>query len=254
EYKAYNKEFSLLLLDVDHFKPFNDKYGHLDGDQVLKYFASSLRLGLADIDCTIFRFGGDEFIVVFPEKSPKQVKEAARSLQATLKERPFLLSGRLFKMSFSGGIVSCATDGDNVDELLANADKAMYVSKKLGRSRATIYRKIWLAYVSKVLSVVGILLLAAVIIGVATIAVKSYKDVSFKFDVKMFGRRSEKPVKAVTVEKQKIATVRMKSGAVLKGAITKETPTDIELRLVMDKGEGFITIKKSLIKKIEREE
>jgi len=263
EYKAYGKEFSLLLLDVDHFKPFNDKYGHLDGDQVLKYFSSTLRLGLADMDATIFRFGGDEFILVFPEKNTRQVSDVAKQLQGMLKERPFLLGGKMFKMSFSGGIISCASDGDNVDAILANADKAMYASKKLGRGRATIYGQVWLQYLLRALRVMGVVasiaLVAAIVIAIAMLLTRGpVSSKTFKFEMKMPAFRAAATAKAgkgaAFPVKQKRATVHLLSGAKIKGAIIKETPVDIELKLTLDMGEGSVTLKKSIIKKIEREE
>lgn len=255
EQKAYQKEFSVLLLDIDHFKPFNDKYGHLDGDQVLKYFSSSLRLGLSDIECTIFRFGGDEFIVVFPEKNVRQVKEIAKTLQNMLKDRPFLLGGKLFKMSFSGGIASALTDGATIDELLANADKAMYVSKKLGRGRATIYRKIWLRYALKVAGIAAIALALVAVVAVAVIATKLYTSKDFKFDPSMFKLRFSRPSKSAMpqVQIQKLSKIYLKSGAVLKGTVVKENDTEVVLRLALDKGEGIVTLKRSSIKKIVTE-
>jgi diguanylate cyclase (GGDEF)-like protein len=257
EYKAYQKVFSMLLLDIDHFKPFNDKYGHLDGDQVLKYFASSLRLDLGQLDCQIFRFGGDEFIVVFPEKTPKEVRKIALTLRETLKSRPFLLSGRLFKMTFSGGIVSCVTDGDNMDHLFAHADKAMYISKKLGRDRAIIYSKIFLAramYYSKLAGIAAVVVLAVMMM---TGLVKGFSPKSFFRSLARakpsISRKAKAAAKAVTTA-PKLSTVYLKSGASFKGTILKENEKEVELNLVLDKGEGLVTLKKANIKKIDRVE
>lgn len=259
EAKAYSKEFSILLLDVDHFKPFNDKYGHLDGDQVLKYFSSSLRLALADVEATIFRYGGDEFIVVFPDKNPRQAHDIARTIQTTLKERPFLLSGKLFKMSFSGGIVA-NTDGESPDVLFANADKAMYASKKLGRARATIFKQIWLQYFLKILRVIALFIALAAACAIVLLSMKGYSLRPIKFKLQMpsvisaKGSRAARAGKGAAGLQQKLTTVWLKSGAAIKGTFVKETATDIELKLVLDKGEGFVILKKSIIKKIEREE
>lgn len=257
EYKAYQKIFSMLLLDIDHFKPFNDKYGHLDGDQVLKYFASSLRLDLSQLDCQIFRFGGDEFIVVFPDKTPKDVSKTALMLRETFKSRPFLLGGRLFKMTFSAGIVSCITDGDNMDQLFAHADKAMYVSKKLGRDRTTIYRNILLAqatYYSKLFGIAAAVVLAVMmVVGL----VKGFSPKSFFKSMARakpaVSRNARSAAKAVATS-SKLSTVYLKSGASFKGTILKENEKEIELKLVLDKGEGLVTLKKAIIKKIDRAE
>ena len=247
EFKAYDTEFTLLLLDIDHFKHFNDKYGHLDGDQVLKYFSSSLRLDLAKTDCTIFRFGGDEFVVVFPGKGIKDVKETARMMQATFNSRPFLLGGKLFKMSFSGGIVSGAVDGDNLDQLFARADKAMYVSKKMGRARTTVYNKIGLVYLGRFLKWLGIALGIILITGAIILALRNPMP-SFTFNIKQTSS-SNTP----QAQMGRRAVVRLTSGASVKGKIIKENDREVEVSLALEMGEGSITIKKSMIKSIDRD-
>jgi diguanylate cyclase (GGDEF)-like protein len=250
ENKAYDKEFSILLLDVDHFKSFNDKYGHLYGDEVLKYFSSSIRLGLANVDSTVFRFGGDEFIIVLPEKNAKDAYKTAVELHNTLKSRPFLLSGKLLKMSFSGGVASCATDGDSPEKLIANADKAMYVSKKRGRARATIYSRIWLDRIRTVAMIIAI----AVTIGVVAFGSVLFKSGSFSkflgsFDPKKFSTPFQSG--GAPGSGKGVATVHLKSGSVIKGRIIKENQSEIEVSLSLDKGEGSLTIKRSNIKSVD---
>src|SRR3989338_1814153 len=71
--RTTQKKFSILVADIDHFKSFNDKYGHFFGDEVLKYFAEALRIHLDDFQNIPIRFGGDEFVMIFPEKSAAQV-------------------------------------------------------------------------------------------------------------------------------------------------------------------------------------
>lgn len=256
ENKAYNKEFSIILLDVDHFKSFNDKHGHLYGDEVLKYFSSSIRLGLADVDSVVFRYGGDEFIIVLPEMNAKEAYKIAGELQNTLKSRPFLLSGKLLKMSFSGGVASCVTDGDSPQEIVASADKAMYVSKKHGRARATIYSKI----LADRLRAIATIFMVVVIIGGVALASALFKSGSFpkSFDsfrsIKLTNPFQLKGLGAGlgTLNSGKdVATVRLKSGSIIKGKIIKENQTEIEVSLSLDKGEGSLTIKRSNIKSID---
>jgi diguanylate cyclase (GGDEF)-like protein len=267
EHKAYNTVFSIILLDVDHFKPFNDKYGHLYGDEVLKYFSSSIRLGLADTESTVFRFGGDEFIVVLPEKNEKDTYKIAVDLQSTLKGRPFLLAGKLLKMSFSGGIASCATDGDSPDKIIASADKAMYVSKKRGRGRTTVYSRIWLDRIRAMATALVILLVIAAIAAFSVLlskgslqkSLESFKSLksfkSFKSFKSLSSIKFSNPFKAVGASIKASGTVKinLKSGSVINGRIVKESPNEIEVSLALDKGEGSLTIKKSNIKSIERE-
>ncbi|MBN2453792.1 MAG: GGDEF domain-containing protein [Candidatus Omnitrophica bacterium] len=248
ESKAYNKDFTILLLDIDHFKSFNDKYGHLDGDQVLKYFASSMRLDLARTECSIFRFGGDEFVIVFPGRSVKDVREIARTLQLMLNSRPFLLGGKLFKMSFSGGIVSGSKDGDNLDELFARADKAMYVSKKMGRSRTIVYSRIWLEYLMYYLRAAAIVLVMLAIAGTAFLLTNPhFMDMIFS------AKKPELRMGAIVMPGKKTARIHLKSGAVMKGRIIKENDREVEVSLALETGEGSISVQKSMINRIERE-
>lgn len=256
ENKAYKKEFSIILLDVDHFKSFNDKHGHLYGDEVLKYFSSSIRLGLNNVDSVVFRFGGDEFIIALPEKNAKEAYKIAVELQNTLKSRPFLLSGKLLRMSFSGGVASCLTDGDSPQGIVASADKAMYVSKKRGRARATIYSKILADRIRTIATVV----MVTVIIGGAALGSVLLKSDSFPKSFgaipKFFGSfpsiKFTNPLKGGVVSDGKnVATVRLKSGSVIKGKIIKENQNEIEVSLSLDKGEGSLTIKRANIKSID---
>lgn len=252
ESKAYNKVFSIILLDVDHFKSFNDKHGHLYGDEVLKYFSSSIRLGLANVDSAVFRYGGDEFIIVLAEKNEKDAHKISVELQNTLKSRPFLLSGKLIRMSFSGGIATCATDGDSSEKIVASADKAMYVSKKRGRARTTIYSKIWLGRIKAM----AILLAVTVIVGAIALGSTLFSKGSFSKSVKSIQSiKFSNPLKGggMVSSTQGVVTVRLKSGSIIKGRIIKETAEHMEISLSLDKGEGSLTIKKSNIKSIERE-
>ncbi|MCX5666713.1 MAG: GGDEF domain-containing protein, partial [Candidatus Omnitrophica bacterium] len=131
--------FSMLVLDIDRFKTYNDKYGHLYGDDMLRYFSGTLRMILESLQTFMFRFGGDEFIIVFPGKSAKEVYDITRDILKTMKRRPFLSNGRMYKLSFSAGITTYPNDGQDTDEIIRNADKAMYFSKAHGRGKAIIY-------------------------------------------------------------------------------------------------------------------
>lgn len=244
DYKASKKPWSVLLLDIDHFKSFNDKYGHLSGDEVLKYFASSLRLGLEGLECAIVRFGGDEFVIVFPGKKSKEVGVIAGMLQKNIKNREFLLKGKLFKMGFSGGIATCPSNGETMDELLASADKAMYVSKKNGRGRSTTYSGILMARLRRLLLTMIMLAMAAVVVFSGFRIFSDY----FTLNIKSV------QVSLTPVEDRDVAMVYLKSGAVYKGEIVRESDEAIVLRVRVDRGEGLMAVKKSDIKKVDRGE
>lgn len=167
EYNAHNRPFSFFLMDVDHFKTYNDRMGHLHGDEVLKYFAGSIRLYLEDIENYPFRLGGDEFLVVFPRTTPQEANGLAQRLEKALRRRPFITKGREMRVSFSGGIASYPSDGTTLEELLERADKAMYYSKKRGRGRITLFNKIIFMQIRRIISL-GLLIALSVLLVLVT--------------------------------------------------------------------------------------
>lgn len=126
--------FSLVFMDLDRFKKINDKYGHLFGDDVLRYVGSSLRLSFQGIPCRIFRYGGDEFIIVFPHKVTREARQLVQILKHTLAHRPILFRNKLFKISASYGIATYPADATTVEDVLKKADMALYFSKHQGRN------------------------------------------------------------------------------------------------------------------------
>ena len=133
----------------------------VDGDDILKYFASTLRISLQDVGNFIFRFGGDEFIIVFPGKSGKEAFNIMNNVIKILRKRPFLSRGRIYKLSFSGGITSYPADGREMEGIINKADKAMYFSKTHGRGKVTLYGQILWKTIEKAAFLVAILLLIA---------------------------------------------------------------------------------------------
>ena len=145
--------FSILLIDVDHFKKYNDKYGHLSGDELLKFFSSSLRLMLTGEGGSIFRIGGDEFIVVFPNKNSKETYSLAVRIARSIRARPCILDKHLLRLSFSGGIVTYPNDGKDLNDILEGADKAMYASKKYCRGGIGRLDRLWLLTARNILAI-----------------------------------------------------------------------------------------------------
>jgi len=122
--------FALLMLDVDHFKEYNDAYGHLAGDAALARVAAILKESTRDVDCAA-RYGGEEFVVLLPETEAQGATETARRIQARL-ARDELVGG---KLTLSVGVAQFPEDGESPDELLAGADAALYQAKREGRNR-----------------------------------------------------------------------------------------------------------------------
>lgn len=165
-YETYKKAFSILLVDIDRFKSFNDKYGHLIGDEVIKYFSSSIRLNLVAESTTLFRFGGDEFLILFHAADANEADALGGRLLDNVKGRPCNIRGSQLQVSFSGGIASYPADGQTAEELIEKADKALYSSKKSGRGQITRYSKLRLKYV-KFVVMLAVAFVIAALVGVA---------------------------------------------------------------------------------------
>jgi diguanylate cyclase (GGDEF)-like protein/PAS domain S-box-containing protein len=131
---------AVLFIDLDNFKVVNDSLGHAAGDELLKVVASRLPAALRAVD-VVSRHGGDEFLVVLPdvpdERAPVPVAE---KLLAAVSE-PILIEGQSVAVSPSIGIAVFPRDGDTTEELIKNADAAMYLAKERGRSNYQFFNK-----------------------------------------------------------------------------------------------------------------
>jgi diguanylate cyclase (GGDEF)-like protein len=128
--KRHDHPFSILIMDVDHFKKFNDAYGHLAGDRVLAGLGDVLRETTREID-TPARFGGEEFMAVLPETDLEAAVEVAERIRETLGARIF--EGR--RVTLSIGAAQFPIHGDDGQRLIAAADAALYRAKDSGRNR-----------------------------------------------------------------------------------------------------------------------
>ncbi len=130
------RPLSIVISDIDRFKAVNDLYGHDAGDQVLREFAARVRSTVrgADLAC---RFGGEEFVVVMPDTSAPVAAAIAERLRSAVESTPFTLrgTGQTIAITASFGISSRETSLDGPDELLKQADRALYEAKNGGRNR-----------------------------------------------------------------------------------------------------------------------
>ncbi len=131
---------AVMFLDLDHFKLVNDGLGHHVGDSLLKRVGAELGTILRPED-TVARFGGDEFVLIATEvQSLADVTEIAERIIARMSS-PMMIEGEEIAVSASLGIALYPLDGDSVEELLKNADAAMYHAKESGRNAFSYYRK-----------------------------------------------------------------------------------------------------------------
>jgi len=136
--ERWNTPLTLALLDLDHFKRVNDRYGHLAGDKVLrrvgKLFSSSLRP--SDI---VSRWGGEEFCIVFPETDVAGAGTALASLAAKLRTLNVEWGEEVITgFTFSAALAAHGANGRTLDELVDAADRALYAAKGAGRDRVLV--------------------------------------------------------------------------------------------------------------------
>ncbi|WP_306157271.1 bifunctional diguanylate cyclase/phosphodiesterase [Pseudomonas sp. C2B4] len=124
---------AVLFLDIDHFKRINDSLGHDAGDELLKVLASHIKGSVRSHDDVVARFGGDEFCMLINLNDREEARQMAQRIMLKMKE-PIELAGRRMVMTTSIGISLFPEDGKTCDELLKNADLALYQSKGSGRN------------------------------------------------------------------------------------------------------------------------
>jgi diguanylate cyclase (GGDEF)-like protein/PAS domain S-box-containing protein len=132
--KRHNHLLAVCFLDLDDFKPINDRYGHATGDQLLVQVACRLKQAIREGD-TVARLGGDEFVMLLTDLS--QSGEIEPMLQRVLDDvaAPYVIDGIDMHVSASIGVTLYPDDGDDPDILLRYADQAMYHAKQAGRNR-----------------------------------------------------------------------------------------------------------------------
>jgi diguanylate cyclase (GGDEF)-like protein len=137
-----NRTLGGILLDIDHFKQFNDSFGHEAGDVVLRevgtFLESQIRGG--DIAC---RVGGEEFMLILPDASLDITRQRAEKVREAIKQVCVQYGGRLMGMiTISSGVAVFPTHGTTSDTLLRSADDALYQAKAQGRDRVVIAKPI----------------------------------------------------------------------------------------------------------------
>ncbi|MER5421567.1 GGDEF domain-containing protein [Streptosporangium roseum] len=125
---------ALLIVDIDHFKRVNDTYGHLIGDQVLVGVAATIRSQLRDYD-VVGRFGGEEFVVLLPRADVTEARRVAERLRSRIGRMAVPADDNMITVTISVGVAVMSMHGDDLIELLAAADLALYRAKELGRDR-----------------------------------------------------------------------------------------------------------------------
>jgi len=136
--KRHGRPLSMLLTDIDHFKNFNDTYGHPVGDLVLREIAGCIRSAVRATDIPA-RYGGEEFAVVLPETAEQGAMAIAERIRQTVEARVIESGQNMLRVTISIGCVTYPTYGLTQQEIIDCADKALYASKKGGRNKVSLY-------------------------------------------------------------------------------------------------------------------
>lgn len=129
---------SVAFIDIDHFKRFNDTNGHLLGDKLLSDFAGILKQHCRKTDI-IGRFGGEEFVIISPHTDKRGALALVDKLRKLVGSHDFVVRSNSAHITFSAGISTFPDDGAEASDIIKKADEAMYLSKKAGRDRITIW-------------------------------------------------------------------------------------------------------------------
>lgn len=136
--ERYKENFSLVLLDVDNFKAFNDRYGHQSGDRILVEISSHMRKVSRSTDI-LARYGGEEFMMLLPCTKKDDAFIQASRLMTSVENHDFLVSSKM-QVSISGGVASFPEDAQDAKALLYASDMAMYEAKEKGKKRICMYK------------------------------------------------------------------------------------------------------------------
>ncbi|HNX74107.1 MAG TPA: diguanylate cyclase [Candidatus Rifleibacterium sp.] len=137
----YENHVSLVILDVDHFKKFNDTFGHPEGDRVLKTVARLIEKNVREIDIPA-RYGGEEFVIICPEKNGEGSLTPAERIRTAIEGYDFRINGEHVPITVSLGVCCYPDAASSKADLIQKADAALYYSKENGRNRAALFNPI----------------------------------------------------------------------------------------------------------------
>ena len=136
--RHHSLPLSALMIDIDHFKSYNDRYGHLVGDAVLEEIAKILIDGVRDVDI-VSRYGGEEFCIMLPDTDKEGAYKVAERIRWLVENSHFKTYDEETSVTISIGVSSFPVDADGVEKLIDNADSALLKAKEAGRNRVCKY-------------------------------------------------------------------------------------------------------------------
>lgn len=143
KHKNLNTNLSLAIMDIDHFKRFNDKHGHLHGDNVLKRTSSYVKSRIREDKDIIARYGGEEFVIVFSGTTNIEITDMLDSIREEISQLYITNEeNQVTPVTVSFGLAEFPRDEENCNDLIKKADEALYYSKENGRNIVTQYSQI----------------------------------------------------------------------------------------------------------------
>lgn len=136
--KRHERGFSICMIDADGLKRINDQHGHFAGTELIRHVARIITSNIRTSDICA-RYGGDEFVIMFNEAGKHEAAAAVERIVTGMASTPFEFQGIMLSTTLSAGLAAYPGDGGDVRTVMANADEAMYVSKRTGKNRFTVF-------------------------------------------------------------------------------------------------------------------
>jgi diguanylate cyclase (GGDEF)-like protein len=136
--KRSMRPYAICMIDADNLKKINDQHGHLAGTELIRQVAAMITSMVRSSDICA-RYGGDEFVIMFNETSTQDVIAAVERIVSGMAATPFEFEGVALSTTLSAGLAGYPEDGADVRTVMANADEAMYISKRTGKNRLTVF-------------------------------------------------------------------------------------------------------------------
>ena len=136
--RRFGHKVSLLMIDIDHFKGFNDTYGHINGDEILKRISFLISDNIRAIDFAA-RYGGEEFAVILPEVPLSGAHVVAERIRSSTEKHKIQIRDKKVNVTISVGIATYPDDAITSEDFIDRADKALYLAKRTGRNKVCDY-------------------------------------------------------------------------------------------------------------------
>ncbi|MBJ6724726.1 GGDEF domain-containing protein [Geomesophilobacter sediminis] len=136
--KRNQEAYAICMLDTDNLKQLNDRHGHFAGTELIKWTGRIISQNIRESDIAA-RFGGDEFVIMYNGHHKEQIFLAVDRIVRAMENSPFPFEGKLLRSSLSAGIACYPCDGDDLRTVIKKADEAMYLSKRRGKNRVSLY-------------------------------------------------------------------------------------------------------------------